>query len=223
MKPVWMLGAAALLFPVAGVAYAQQTLVEKSSDDIACELAGTCANFDATADSATAASADDGDSPTRGWSLGARRTATPATVAVRPRVRPAAMAASSGSARAGTRNRVQAPKVPGRTTLGITFPRGSSALDGEALGQAQKLYDALKSPALAKYHFMVAGHSDAVGSRNLNMDLSRRRAQAVVDYLVQRGLERDQFRVRGYADERPLGGVTTSSAVNRRVEIIRLD
>jgi outer membrane protein OmpA-like peptidoglycan-associated protein len=221
MSPKWMLGMAALLFP-AGMAAQAQVLEEKSAADIACELEGTCANFDSAAEPV-----DDADAPTRGWSLGSRArpaatTSAPAA-AVRPRVRPAALAGSGSGARAGTRARVAAPKVPGRTTLGITFDRGSSALTGSALGQADRLYDALKSPGLAKYHYLIGGHTDSAGNRDLNLDLSRRRAQAVVDYLVGKGLSRDKFRVRGYADEKPLLGVTTSASANRRVEVVKLD
>lgn len=220
MSPKWMLGMAALLVPV-GMSAQAQVLEEKSTDDIACELAGTCANFDATAESE-----DDADAPTRGWSLGSRArpaAAQPAAAApTRARVRPAGLAGSGSSARIGSRSRVAAPRVPGRTTLGITFERGSSALTGSALGQADKLYEALKSPALAKNQYRIAGHTDSAGSRQLNLDLSRRRAQAVVDYLVGKGLPRDRFEVQGLADEKPLVGVSGGASANRRVEVIKL-
>lgn len=224
MSPKWMFGIAVLLVPT-GFSAQAQVLEEKSTDDIACELAGTCSNFDATADELEAAEAD---APTRGWSLGSRArpavaTSQPAVATARVRVRPAGLAASGSSARIGARTRVAAPKVPGRTTLGITFDRGSSALAGQALNQADKLYAALKSPALAKNRYLIGGHTDSAGNRELNLELSRRRAQAVVDYLVSKGLPRDQFRVRGYADEKPLLGVSTSASANRRVDVIKLD
>jgi len=223
MSPKWMLGMAALLVP-AGMSAQAQVLEEKSADDIACELAGTCANFDATAEEADA----DSDAPTRGWNLGSRArpaaaTPAPAAAVVRPRVRPAGLASSGSSSRIGSRTRVAAPRIPGRTTLGITFERGSSALTGQALGQAGKLVSALKSPALAKNHYLIGGHTDSAGNRELNLDLSRRRAQAVVDYLVEQGLPREQFRVRGYAAEKPLLGVSASASANRRVDVVKLD
>jgi outer membrane protein OmpA-like peptidoglycan-associated protein len=223
MSPKWMLGIAALVVPT-GLTAQAQVLEEKSADDIACELSGTCANIDATAEST-----DDADAPSRGWSLGTRArpatttVATSAAAPARPRVRPVGMAASGNAVRTGARARVQAPRLPGRTTLGITFDRGSSALVGPAQNQADKLFDALKSPSLAKYHYLIGGHTDSAGNRELNLDLSRRRAQAVVDYLVQKGLPREQFRVRGYADEKPLLGLAASASANRRVDVVKLD
>ena len=50
----------------------------------------------------------------------------------------------------------------------------------------------------------IAGHADAVGSAAANMDLSRRRAQAVVDFLVERGQDPDRFVVTAYGDTRPI-------------------
>jgi outer membrane protein OmpA-like peptidoglycan-associated protein len=222
MASKWLFVLAAALIPAIGTASAQ-VLEDKTAEDIACELEGTCTNFDSTPEAA-----QDADSPTRGWNLASRtRTAQTqssgsgvAAVAPRPRVRTVAMGTSTPGQRVG--RRVAAPKVPGKTTLGITFARGSSALDGASLGQADRLHDALKSPGLAKARFMVGGHTDSVGNRNLNRDLSRRRAQSVVDYLVQKGLARESFEVQGFADERPLAGVTASSAVNRRVEVVKL-
>lgn len=219
MSRKWICISAGLLLPV-GVSANAQSLEEKSADEIACELAGTCADFDA-ADDAEAAADADADAPTRGWSLGARATTTTARPA--PRARAAGYAPRATSGRVSSRSRIKAPTAPGRTTLGITFPRGSALLDGDSQGQADKLVAALKSPALAKARFAIEGHSDAVGSRNLNLDLSRRRAEAVVDLLVRNGFSRDQFEVRGVADQRPMAGVSPNAAANRRVEIVKIN
>ena len=221
MTRMWTIGALGgalgLLLPVAALAQ-DAVLEEKSTDDIACELQGNCADFAGDAEAADAA-----DPATRGWSLGVRPATGPAASqpSVAPRVRPAAMAVSRPAARVGGKARLAAPRTPGRTTLGISFARGSAALDGASQAQADRLYDALNSPALAKYRYIVTGHSDSVGSRALNQELSRRRAQAVVDYMVQKGLPRDQFTARGMADDSPLGGLSASSSANRRVDVTR--
>jgi OmpA-OmpF porin, OOP family len=221
MARLAIFGAFGLFLPAAVLA--QSTVLEdKSADDIACELAGDCASFDAAADAADAS--DDGTAATRGWTLGTRARPAASVAVTRPQVRPVGMTTTTSSqGRVVARKKVAAPRVPGKTTLGITFERGSAALDGTSLAQADRLYEALRSPALSKFRYVVSGHSDSVGSRALNLELSRRRAQAVVDYLAQKGLVRDQFTVRGFADDRPLGGLSPSSSANRRVEVVKVN
>jgi outer membrane protein OmpA-like peptidoglycan-associated protein len=62
----------------------------------------------------------------------------------------------------------------------------------------------------------VEGHTDSDGSDDSNMDLSQRRAQAVTDYLVGKGVEPGRLKAVGYGESKPLG---TNKAKNRRVEL----
>ncbi len=68
----------------------------------------------------------------------------------------------------------------------------------------------------------IEGHADLVGSDAFNLDLSKRRADAVRDYLVE-SLRMDGAKIitRGYGRMRPIiaGGDEAAQAVNRRVEI----
>jgi outer membrane protein OmpA-like peptidoglycan-associated protein len=52
----------------------------------------------------------------------------------------------------------------------------------------------------------------------MNLDLSKRRAAAVVDYLNGLGVGRDRLDIRGYGPDRPLPGHRPTSPDNRRVE-----
>jgi outer membrane protein OmpA-like peptidoglycan-associated protein len=73
---------------------------------------------------------------------------------------------------------------------------------------------------------LIAGHTAMAGSAEGRMRVSTDRAQAVADYLVALGCRRpDEFTVRGYGAERPLGDPSTPAgqALNRRVEITLLD
>jgi OOP family OmpA-OmpF porin len=67
----------------------------------------------------------------------------------------------------------------------------------------------------------VEGHTDAVGSESYNMDLSGRRAQAVVNYLVSRGVNKNQLDVIPLGESQPVADNSTQEgrAMNRRVEI----
>ncbi len=70
--------------------------------------------------------------------------------------------------------------------------------------------------------FLVEGHTDAQGSDTFNLDLSERRAQAVCDYLVSRGVPSEETRSVGYGEQRPIAENSTPEgrADNRRVEIV---
>ncbi|WP_224365071.1 OmpA family protein [Hyalangium versicolor] len=67
---------------------------------------------------------------------------------------------------------------------------------------------------------LIEGHTDNVGARALNLDLSNRRAKAVLDYLVGKGIARKRLRSQGFGFERPIAPNTTplGRAKNRRVE-----
>jgi len=66
----------------------------------------------------------------------------------------------------------------------------------------------------------VAGHTDDQGADDFNLDLSRRRADAVLNYLVAAGESTDRFVVVGYGETRPVADNTTADgrARNRRIE-----
>lgn len=65
----------------------------------------------------------------------------------------------------------------------------------------------------------VEGHTDAVGEGAYNLALSRARAGAVRDYLVQHhGIDAGRLKTVGYGQERPVEGSDPHAAVNRRVQ-----
>jgi outer membrane protein OmpA-like peptidoglycan-associated protein len=67
----------------------------------------------------------------------------------------------------------------------------------------------------------VMGHTDSTGSDSYNLDLSRRRAESVADYLTMRGVSRARLATIGYGEQYPIADNTTESGrmQNRRVEI----
>lgn len=68
----------------------------------------------------------------------------------------------------------------------------------------------------------LEGHADERGSREYNMALGERRANAVRDFLVLQGVSRDSIEVVSYGEERPLAMGSSENAWerNRRVEIM---
>jgi len=67
----------------------------------------------------------------------------------------------------------------------------------------------------------IAGHTDAIGNAAYNKDLSQRRANAVVNYLVNKGIDMRRLTAVGYGEEKPLASNDDESEgreLNRRVE-----
>jgi outer membrane protein OmpA-like peptidoglycan-associated protein len=71
-------------------------------------------------------------------------------------------------------------------------------------------------------NLIVEGHTDSQGSTSYNQDLSQRRADAVRDYLIQKGYPADRIQARGIGKGRPIADNASPEgrANNRRVEII---
>ena len=68
----------------------------------------------------------------------------------------------------------------------------------------------------------VAGHTDSIGTDEYNMGLSLRRANAVRNYLVGKGIAADRLIIRGYGESRPVADNMTREGrfQNRRVELV---
>lgn len=69
----------------------------------------------------------------------------------------------------------------------------------------------------------VSGHADFVGSDDYNNDLSKKRAESVVAYLAEKGIDKSRLRALGYGERKPVPGSDTSEtgrALNRRTEFM---
>jgi outer membrane protein OmpA-like peptidoglycan-associated protein len=66
----------------------------------------------------------------------------------------------------------------------------------------------------------IEGHTDSRGADDYNLVLSQRRAEAVVEYLIGRGVETERLEAVGYGEQRPIvrGETEEAWATNRRVE-----
>jgi len=100
----------------------------------------------------------------------------------------------------------------------ITFDFGSDKIKPESTSTLDKLiatYRKCPGPQLE-----ISGHTDSFGGEDANLRLSERRAQAVLDYFVGKGLPRDKFVVRGYGEKQPRAANTSANqrAKNRRIE-----
>ena len=67
----------------------------------------------------------------------------------------------------------------------------------------------------------IIGHTDSDGAENYNLDLSRRRAQSVIKYLKENGVNTSNLKATGMGESSPVASNNTASgkALNRRVEL----
>lgn len=104
----------------------------------------------------------------------------------------------------------------------VPFRVGSATLTSVAQALLGRLADAMLHESLAGTRFVLEGHTDASGSAAYNLELSKRRAESVFDFLVLRGVALERLSVKAYGESRPLPGVHPYDASNRRVEVVRL-
>lgn len=101
----------------------------------------------------------------------------------------------------------------------VRFEQSSADIRTASFGTLDRLADAARScPSL---DLRIGGHTDSAGDPAWNLHLSESRAQAVADYLMQRGVASDRLLVAGHGDRRPVGDNDTpyGRSLNRRIEI----
>lgn len=103
----------------------------------------------------------------------------------------------------------------------VQFAFDSHELTDRAKEVLNNLGAAIKSEDLGQYSFVIEGHTDSVGSRGYNRELSERRARAVKSYLVSRfGIESARLETVGKGEDELFDKANPESGVNRRVQII---
>jgi outer membrane protein OmpA-like peptidoglycan-associated protein len=102
----------------------------------------------------------------------------------------------------------------------ILFQTGSAEIGGSAHQELDILIKKIQSKSIENIE--VVGHTDNVGSDDLNKKLSENRAKSVFDYLDENGINADKMAFTGAGSSFPVASNTTKigRAKNRRVEIV---
>lgn len=135
-------------------------------------------------------------------------------------VEPAQM--QSGQVRVDLEALARALETDGRVELpGILFDTGTSKLQATSDRSLDVAADLLRQRPTLRLD--VVGHTDSQGDEVFNRDLSQRRAAAVVQALVGRGIDGRRLAPHGKGSEEPAADNATEAgrARNRRVELVR--
>ena len=100
----------------------------------------------------------------------------------------------------------------------ILFETGKSVLTPGSYVELDRLLNIMKENAQVKIE--ISGHTDKTGSEPLNFKLSEARAKSVVDFLIQKGIDRSRMEFKGYGSLQPIADNKTAAgrSKNRRVE-----
>ena len=110
----------------------------------------------------------------------------------------------------------------GRSRLyGINFDLDSATLRADARPEIEELVSVLKADP--KLRLSIEGHTDSTGTPAHNLDLSKRRAEAVMAQLAAAGIAPSRMTAAGYGQSKPVAGNDSEigRAQNRRVEAVR--
>jgi len=106
---------------------------------------------------------------------------------------------------------------------GIRFDTGKSTLRPESMGVLNEIYAMMAEHPEIK--LSIEGHTDSDGDNDLNLQLSRDRAVAVLNQLVSMGISGDRLTSKGLGENNPVGPNDTpeGKAANRRVEFLKVE
>lgn len=106
---------------------------------------------------------------------------------------------------------------------GIEFDRGKETIRPVSTPTLDAALKVLTD--YPKLRVMISGHTDTDGSRETNIDLSKRRAESVKTYFVSRGIDAGRIETRGVGPDEPIADNKTAAGKqkNRRIEFKLID
>ena len=101
----------------------------------------------------------------------------------------------------------------------LQFASNSAEIEKDSYSSLDAIYDLLA--ANPQMIVEIGGHTNLIIEEGLSYRLSKNRAQAVADYLTNKGIDRKRLVTRGYGKSLPIENNTSQAAnkVNQRVEI----
>ncbi len=197
-----------------GAAFAQAAAPARTADQIVCEISGDCGGQKPD-DSMKVETGKEAGFTFR--PLGAPAAPQPVAAAVTTKSAPTRVAVN----RRSTPRYAAAPSsASSGLDMQVTFEKGSAELTEQARINAEQFARAMVAPSMINRHFVIEGHTDAVGTREFNLKLSQARAESVAEFLKAQGVSSDRLEAKGYGFDKPLPNRSPRAAVNRRVEFV---
>lgn len=105
----------------------------------------------------------------------------------------------------------------------IFYDYGKATLRPESKAELARIVTIMNENPTIKVE--ISGHTDSDGSDAFNKDLSERRAQSVVSYLIEHGILKDRLVAKGYGESKPIASNKTEEGkqMNRRTEFTILE
>jgi len=102
----------------------------------------------------------------------------------------------------------------------LLFNSGGANLKPQSQTRLEPLVQYLQGNQ--KREIIIEGHTDSVGNSEINKNLSLKRADAVKEFLITRGIDTNRVETRGFGEEVPVATNTTNAGrgLNRRVEVV---
>jgi lipid-binding SYLF domain-containing protein len=122
-----------------------------------------------------------------------------------------------------TNGDVAALRDKGRILLSnVHFSTGKADITADSEASLNDAVSALKEHP--DWNIRVEGFTDNVGSSEANLKLSSDRAEAVMNWLAEHGIDRGRLSSKGYGESRPVASNSTDEgrAKNRRVQLVRI-
>ena len=100
----------------------------------------------------------------------------------------------------------------------IFFNSGEYTLDDKSKVELDRMVEFLKNNRLISIE--ISGHTDDIGTDQVNLDLSKKRAQSVMDYLQKSGIDAPRLAAKGYGETKPVAKNDSEEnrQKNRRIE-----
>jgi len=113
-------------------------------------------------------------------------------------------------------------KLP-TVNVDIQFNPDTPVIRPESYGTLGRIADALSSPALLSFTFLIVGRTEATGRREINLALSHRRAEAIRDALVMTfKVSSKRLLAVGLGEEQLQDANNPKAAVNQQAQIVTL-